>query len=82
MAREERSHVRKRRRGCLGGCLTKILLLLGLCAVLFVGACVLGVVKSDPETGAPSLSLDGAGLGGVNLESLKEMELPDLGGRE
>jgi len=78
VAREERSHVRKRRRGCFGGCLTKILLLLGLCAVLFVGACVTGIVKSDPETGAPVLSFDGAGIGGVSLESLKKIELPAL----
>ena len=63
MAREAKSHVRKRRRGCISGCLTNILLLLGLAALLFVGACVLGFVKNDPETGAPSLSLDGvAGL--------------------
>ena len=38
----------------------------------------MGFVKSDPGTGAPVLSLDAAGLGGVSLESLKEMELPDL----
>ena len=80
MAREERSHVRKRRRGCLGGCLTKILLLLGLCAVLFVGACVLGIVKSDPETGAPALSLDGVGIGGVSMDALKGLQLPEIGG--
>ena len=44
MAREERSHIRKRRRGCISGCLTNILLLLGLAALLFVGACVRGFV--------------------------------------
>lgn len=82
MAREERSHVRKRRRGCFSGCLTKILLLLGLCAVLFVGACVLGFVKTDPQTGAPQLSLEGAGLGSVSLDSLKEIDLPEIGGLE
>ena len=79
MAREERSHVRKRRRGCLGGCLTRILLLLGLVAALFVGACVLGVVSSDPETGAPVLSLEDASLGGVSLERLREIDLPEFG---
>lgn len=82
MAREERSHVRKRRRGCFGGCLTRILLVLGLFAVLFVGACVLGFVKSDPETGAPQLSLEDAGLGSVSLDSLKEIDLPEIGGLE
>ena len=90
MARETRSHVKKRRRGCLGGCLTKIILLLGLGAVLFVGACVLGFVKNDPVTGAPSLSLEGVKglenlqLPGIDLdklalpESLQDVKLPDL----
>ena len=76
MAREERSHVRKRRRGCMGGCLTRIVLLLGLCALLFVGACVLGFVKNDPQTGPPSLSLEGV-KGLENLE-LPQIELPDV----
>ncbi|MBR4038548.1 MAG: hypothetical protein IKJ11_00445 [Clostridia bacterium] len=71
MAREARSHVKKRRRGCLGGCLTKIIVLLGLLAVLFVGACVLGFVKNDPVTGAPSLSLDG-------VKGLENLQLPDI----
>lgn len=76
MAREAKSHVRKRRRGCISGCLTNILLLLGLGALLFVGACVLGFVKNDPETGAPSLSLDGvAGL--TNLR-MPDVSLPDV----
>ena len=78
MAREERSHVRKRRRGCMGGCLTRIIVLLGLLAVLFVGACVLGFVKNDPETGAPSLSLEG--VKGLESLDLGRIELPDLGG--
>lgn len=73
MAREERSHVRKRRRGCLGGCLTRILLLLGLGAVLFVGACVLGFVQNDPQTGAPTFSLEHIGLDGLNLDGLKDI---------
>ena len=75
MAREERSHVKKRRRGCMGGCLTRIILLLGLCAILFVGACVLGFVKNDPETGAPSLSLEG--IQGLDSLELPEIRLPD-----
>lgn len=76
MAREARSHVKKRRRGCLSGCLTRIILLLGLCAVLFVGACVLGFVKNDPETGAPSLSLEG--VKGLENLDLPQIELPDI----
>ena len=87
MAREERSHVKKRRRGCMGGCLTKMILLLGLCAILFVGACVLGFVKNDPETGAPSLSLEGVqGLENLKLpefrlpDGLENIRLPDLSG--
>ena len=78
MAREGRSHVRKRRRGCLGGCLTRILLLLGLGAVLFVGACVLGFVKNDPQTGAPTLSLENIGMGNLDLGGLEDMQLPDI----
>ena len=87
MAREARSQVRKRRRGCIGGCLTKIVLLLGLCAVLFVGACVLGFVKTDPETGAPALSLEGMDLGKIGIPEidlgnidLSGISLPDMGG--
>ena len=87
MARAERSHVRKRRRGCLGGCLTRILLLLGLAALLFVAACVMGFVKNDPVTGAPSLTLEGvSGLPqmdaldlGALTDSLGEISLPDAG---
>lgn len=72
----ERSHVRKRRRGCLSGCLTNIVLLLGVAALLFVGACVLGFVKNDPQTGAPSLSLENIGLG--NLPELKLPKMPEI----
>ena len=72
MARTARSHVHKRRHGCLGGCLTRIVLLLGLCALLFAAACVLGFVKNDPETGKPELSLESVGL-----EGLPQIELPD-----
>lgn len=82
MARAERSHVRKRRRGCLGGCLTRIVLLLGLAALLFVAACVLGVVKNDPLTGKPELSLEGVGpemLQNIKLpKSLEDVKLPDV----
>ena len=77
MAREH-SHVKKRRKGCLTGCLTKIILLLGVAALLFVAACSFGVIKNDPETGAPYVSLEGVGLGGVNLDSLNLGKL-DLG---
>ena len=60
----------------MGGCLTRIVLLLGLCAILFVGACVLGFVKNDPETGAPSLSLDG--MKGLENLKLPQIEWPDI----
>ena len=76
MAREAKSFVKKRRRGCLGGCLTRIILLLGLGAVLFVGACVLGFVKNDPATGAPSLSLDG--VQGLESLELPQIDLPEI----
>lgn len=60
----------------MGGCLTRIILLLGLCALLFVGACVLGFVKNDPETGAPSLTLEG--VKGLENLTLPQIELPDV----
>ena len=80
MAREERSFVRKRKRGCLTGCLTRILLLLGVLALLLVGACVLGFVSIDGETGAPSLSLESVGLDGIDLSglSLPNIDLPAI----
>lgn len=62
----------------MGGCLTKIILLLGLAAILFVGACVLGFVKNDPATGAPSISLEG--VKGLESLDLSQIELPDLSG--
>lgn len=67
-----RSRVRRRRRGCLTGCLVKVLLALGVAALLFVGACVLGFVRNDPQTGKPSLTLENIGMG--------EVKLPELGG--
>ena len=70
--KEPRSRVRRRRRGCLTGCLVRALLALGVAALLFVGACVLGFVKNDPQTGRPSLSLENIGMG--------EVELPELSG--
>lgn len=69
---KERSRVRKRRRGCLTGCLTNLLLVLGLAALLLVGACSLGIVKNDPQTGAPYLAFDSIGLSGIELPSLPE----------
>lgn len=80
MGKGERSFVRKRRRGCLTGCLTKLILLLGLAALLLVGACVLGFVQIDEQTGAPSLSLENVGLDGVSLPdiSLSGVSLPDV----
>ena len=68
--REPRSRVRRRRRGCLTGCLVNLLLVLGAAALLFVGACVLGFVQNDPQTGKPSLSLENVGLGDASLPGL------------
>lgn len=47
MAREgeKRSHIRKRKKGCLTGCLTNILLVLGVAAAIFVGAPCAGVCQ-------------------------------------
>lgn len=80
MAREERSHVRKRRRGCMGGCLTKIILLLGLAALLFVGAHVLGFVQINAETGAPELTFEQIELNGVDLSGLQSSVTQGLEG--
>ncbi len=62
----------------MGGCLMKIILLLGVAAILFVGACVLGIVKNDPTTGAPSISLEG--MKGLESIDISQIELPDLSG--
>lgn len=70
MARGERSRVKKRRRGCLTGCLTRLLLLLGVFSLVFVGVHVLGLVENDPETGAPSITFDHV--------KLPEIEIPDF----
>jgi len=56
----------------MGGCLTRIVLLLGLGALLFVAACVLGFVKNDPVTGKPELSFESAAL-----DRLPQIKLPD-----
>lgn len=87
MAREARSRVRKHRRGCLGGCLMRIILLLGLCALLFVVACLTGIVHIDEGTGAPTVDFSAVGLpdelpeinlSGLDLSglSLDGLELP------
>lgn len=72
MARAGRSHVHKRRRGCLGGCLTRVVLMLGLCALLLVAACVLGFVKNDPVTGKPQLTFEN-----ISVDGLPQIDLPD-----
>lgn len=84
MARE-RSHVRKRRRGCLSGCLTNILLLLGAAALLFVVACSFGIIRNDPQTGAPYVTFEEFGLGQLDLSgfipetfALSDLELPQI----
>ena len=78
MAREGRSHVRKRKKGCLVGCLTNLLLVLGVAALLFVGAHVLGFVKSDPQTGAPTLRFDNLPEIKIGDFDLSKIELPDV----
>ncbi|MBR1409244.1 MAG: hypothetical protein IJ573_10180 [Clostridia bacterium] len=61
MAREEkRSRVRHRSGGCFG-CLTRLLILLGIAAALFVGACLTGIIRNDAD-GRPVLSLNDAAL--------------------
>lgn len=79
MARE-RSHVRKRRRGCLSGCLVNVILLFGVAALLFVAGCSLGVIRNDPETGAPYVTFEEFGMGALRLPELSDLELPSLDG--
>ncbi|MBR5225001.1 MAG: hypothetical protein IKV90_04980 [Clostridia bacterium] len=74
MAKQAHSRVRKRRRGCLGGCLVKIILLLGLGALLFVGACLTGIVRIDETTGAPQISLENFAL----PEQIQGIGLPQI----
>lgn len=56
MGRGKYSRIERRRRGCLSGCLTRILVLLGLAALLFVGACMTGIITNDERTGEPIIS--------------------------
>ena len=55
MAKEKRSRIRKRR-GCLSGCLARLLMLLGFLALVFVGVHLFGFVQNDEETGEPRLT--------------------------
>ena len=51
---------------------------LGVAALLFVGAHVLGFVKSDPQTGAPTLRFDNLPeikLGDFDLSKIENKEL-------
>jgi len=80
MAREH-SHVKKRRRGCLSGCLVRILLVLGAAALLFVAACGIGVIRNDPETGAPYITFEALGLGKLSeldLSAFSSFSLPEF----
>lgn len=74
MAKGARSRVKKRRRGCLSGCLVKILLLLGLCSLLFVGACTIGLIRIDEETGAPTMDFSAVQL----PQGIGELRLPEI----
>lgn len=75
MAKRAHSRVKKHRRGCLSGCLVNILLILGVAALLLVGACVLGFVQIDEATGAPQLNIDPSK---IDLSSLDKVSLPEL----
>ena len=81
MARE-RSHVKKGRRGCMSGCLVNILLLLGVAALLFVAACSFGVIRNDPETGAPYITFEEFGVGKLDAGAIGDkvsgLSLPQI----
>ena len=57
MAREKHSTIERRRHGCLGGCLIRLLVLLGLAAFIFVAGCMTGIISNDSVTGKPTLTL-------------------------
>ncbi|MBR5288768.1 MAG: hypothetical protein IKU34_09310 [Clostridia bacterium] len=61
----------------MSGCLVNILLILGVAALLLVGACVLGFVEIDEATGAPQLNID---PGKIDLSALPQVSLPELSG--
>lgn len=52
---------KKKKHGCLTGCLLRILLTLGLAALLFVLACQFGFIVIDTDTGKPTFTMDGMG---------------------
>ena len=56
MGRGKHSTIERRRGGCLSGCLRRILVLLGLAALLFVLACMTGIITNDERTGEPIIS--------------------------
>lgn len=58
MGRQKHSEIKKQHRGCLTGCLTRLLVLLGLAALLFVLACMTGIITNDEQTGEPIISFD------------------------
>ena len=78
MAKRAHSRVKKHHHGCIGGCLINILLILGVAALLFVGACVLGFVEIDEATGAPQLNIDASKIDLSGIPQVSLPELPDL----
>lgn len=77
MAKGSRSYVRRRRRGCTG-CLLRAVLLLGVLSLLLVGACTVGLIRIDAQTGAPVLSpesIDLSALSKIDLSALPKIDL-------
>ena len=60
------SHIRRVHGGCLTGCFTRILMLFGLAAFLFVGACAFGLISNDAD-GRPTLDLSALHLENISL---------------
>ena len=58
MGRGKHSVIQKQHRGCLTGCLTRVLVLLGIAALAFVLACMTGIITNDEQTGEPKISFE------------------------
>ncbi|MBQ8092852.1 MAG: hypothetical protein IJ242_04675 [Clostridia bacterium] len=58
MGAGKHSMIEHRRHGCLTGCLIRILVLLGIASLLFVTACMTGILTNDAVTGEPVISFN------------------------
>ena len=72
------SNVKRRRRGCLTGCLPRLVVLLGLAALLFVLATMTGLIVNDPVTGKPAFSTQNLHMPDLTQLNLQNLKLPQI----